>query len=174
MSVTNYWKNYYLNTDGKLKRRKKTFVPKYLNKRSNSFAFGHHTVDTPTASARPRGVFQGWNRSAYFRFKANRDSFSSRSVPNSTPSSAIIKPLKPRLNLARRKSTISKNRNLQPVDILEKFKHLIDGKVVILTPNLVVTRTSPTPEEISPTADSVPSLDTKQAKTHAKSGKVDY
>ena len=44
-------------------------------------------------------------------------------------------------------------RDLQPGDILEKFKHLINGKVVILTPNLVVTRTSPTPEEISPTND---------------------
>ena len=102
-------------------------------------------------------------------------SHGSRSVPNSTPSSAstgIIKPLKPRLNLTRNPK--SKSRNLQPVDILEKFKHLIDGKVVILTPNLVVTRTSPTPEEISPTADSVPALDTKAKKAHAKSGKVNY
>ena len=91
MSVTNYWKNYYLNTEGKLKRRKKTFVPKYLNKRSNSFNFGHSAVETPALN-RPRGIFQGWNRSAYFRFKANKDSIS-KSAPNSAK--PIIAPLKP-------------------------------------------------------------------------------
>ena len=83
MSVTNYWKNYYLNTNGKLKPIKKTFVPKYLNKRSNSFAnFGQKVLEehTPTASARPRGKFQGWNRSAYFRFRANKDNYSKRHV----------------------------------------------------------------------------------------------
>ena len=54
MSVTNYWKNYYLNREGKLKKVKKTFVPKYLNKpiksikRSNSFNFGQSAVkETP-------------------------------------------------------------------------------------------------------------------------------
>ena len=46
---------------------------------------------------------------------------------------------------------LSVKRDLAPGDILEKFKDLIDGKVVVLTPNLVVTRTSPTPEDISPT-----------------------
>ena len=100
MSVTNYWKNYYLNTEGKLKRRKKTFVPKYLTKRSNSFNFGHSVVKETPALNRPRGVFQGWNRSAYFRFRANKDQIS-RSAPNSGKSE-IIAPLKPRLNFTRK------------------------------------------------------------------------
>ena len=59
MSVTNYWKNYYLNTEGKLKRRKKTFVPKYLSKKSDSFNFGHSVVEETPALNRPRGIFEG-------------------------------------------------------------------------------------------------------------------
>lgn len=58
MSVTNYWKNYYLNREGKLKKVKKTFVPKYLNKpiksikRSNSFNFGQSAVKETPGPAR--------------------------------------------------------------------------------------------------------------------------
>ena len=158
MSVTNYWKNYYLNTKGNLKKHKKTledYCPAYLQKAKSDFA--------------PVGTFRGWNRSAYFRFKANRDyiknqlekkihkqhpdwSSSSWSAPpaaqvKSGPS-RIISPLRPSLIKKRPKS------ELKPIDILTKVKHLINGKVVIVTPNLIVTRTSPTPEDtLSPSTE---------------------
>ena len=69
----------------------------------NRFYSLHHSfyyLSQASALNRPRGVFQGWNRSAYFRFKANKDQIS-RSAPNSGKAE-IIAPLKPRLNFARK------------------------------------------------------------------------
>ena len=69
MSVTNYWENYYLNTQGKLKRKKKTFVPKYL-KRSKSFAFTTQSKKTAVFNDNP--TFEGWNKCAHFRYNSSR------------------------------------------------------------------------------------------------------
>ena len=72
-------------------------------KSKNRFFSLHHSfyyLSQASALNRPRGVFQGWNRSAYFRFKANKDQIS-RSAPNSGKSE-IIAPLKPRLNFSRK------------------------------------------------------------------------
>ena len=74
-----------------------------IRKSKNRFFNLHHSFyyfSQASALNRPRGVFQGWNRSAYFRFKANKDQIS-RSAPNSGKSE-IIAPLKPRLNFSRK------------------------------------------------------------------------
>ena len=70
------------------------------NNRFSSFRHSFYYLSQASALNRPRGVFQGWNRSAYFRFKANKDQIS-RSAPNSGKSE-IIAPLKPRLNFSRK------------------------------------------------------------------------
>lgn len=145
MSVTNYWTNYYLNQRGKLKRRKKTFVPKYLKRSKTVSDFS----SSPNLDSK---LYRGWNRSAYFRLKANKNYIDqledgqNEKKAKSMPGSRIISPLKPRFRA-------KKKENLSPLEILSKFRSYITGKVVIVTPNLVVTRTSPTPEDVSPTSE---------------------
>ena len=171
MSVTNVWTNYYLNDKGKLRRRPKSFVPKYL-KRSKSFTLGSSTAavenkpkfnEFSTAdTVELKDLFRDWNRSAFFRYKANRDFIGQlqkldKNVNDSVTkedssqfAQKVISPLKP-LKFSKKKATSKRPKSeLKPEEILAKFSHLISGKVVIVTPNLIVTRTSPTPEEYSP------------------------
>ena len=68
MEISNSWRHYYLSSGGKLKKKPKNFLPKYL-RRTKSLA----SMTTNSASS----VFRGWNRSAYFRFKANNQSTNS-------------------------------------------------------------------------------------------------
>ena len=167
MTDTNYWTNFYLNTKGKLVRRKKTLVPKYL-KRAKFF-------NSAPDEKLPTRLLRDWNRSAYFRYKANQDYINqleknkskSKHLPIWSPpswsapvqlaaghaavKSRIISPLRPSIKKRSKSET-----ELTPLDLLAKVKHLISrgSKVVLVTPNLVVTRTSPTPEDkLSPTTE---------------------
>lgn len=149
MSVTNSWKHYYLNSHGKLKKKRRNFVPKYLRR---SMTVPEFSELKDKAWQEEKKLFQGWNRSAYFRFRASRDSLfkkteESEHQSESIKKSSIISPLKPLLKVRKRPKS-----EIKPLEIISKVKHLINGKIVIVTPNLVVTRTSPTPEDISPSS----------------------
>lgn len=143
MSVTNYWKHFYLNSEGKLKRRKKIAIPRYL-RRTKSFSENQSPsrINNPSVKT---STFRGWNRSAYFRFRANQDLISN--LDNTENSKAQSLPTSGYRKITRTKS---KKRKLTPSDLLAKLKPQLKGEVVLATSNLVVTRTSPTPEETTP------------------------
>lgn len=154
MSVTNSWKHYYLNANGKLRKKSRNFVPKYLKRSMTVPEFSELKGKAWQEEVQSEGrkLFQGWNRSAYFRFRASRDHLNELSSNKSEPESivkksSLISPLRPLHRVRKRPKS-----EIKPMEIISKVKHLINGKIVIVTPNLVVTRTSPTPEDISPSA----------------------
>lgn len=168
MSVADdYWRHYYMTPSGNLRRKKHNMIPKYLRRSRSSFT--SRSSNSSLASTEPLGTsIRGWNRSAYFRFKANQGYINqlekelikvkkepptwSRSAPDSGYSLPrnIVSALKPLPKSLVRKRPQSERKG-QPLDALSQLQHSIHGKVVIVTPQLIVTRQSPTPEENSPT-----------------------
>ncbi len=59
------WRHYYLTSDGSLRKRKKSNIPRYLRKIRSTPVSARNSVDYGL----PSGVFRGWNRSAYMRFR---------------------------------------------------------------------------------------------------------
>ena len=149
MSVTNYWKHFYLNSEGKLRRRKKIHIPRYL-RRAKSFSENMSPTRNPSVKT---STFRGWNRSAYFRFRANQDLISqldSTESGNSKNSKTSQSLPASGYKSIKRSAKSTKHKKLTPGDLLAKLKPQLKGEVVLATSNLVVTRTSPTPEETTP------------------------
>ena len=154
-AVTNYWKHYYLNSEGKLKRRKKLNIPRYL-RRTKSFSENMSPERNPTSNYSikstsnysKKSTFRGWNRSAYFRFRANQDLISQ--LDSNHEKKAVSLPASGYKNTKNISAKKPKKRKMTPSELLAKLQHTLDGKVVLATSNFVVTRTSPTPEENTP------------------------
>ena len=144
MSVTNYWKHFYLNSEGKLKRRKKNFIPIYL-RRTKSFSENQSPTRNVSSGVKT-STFRGWNRSAYFRFRANLERIDNTEVGNSNSKAQSL----PTSGYKKVIHTKPKKRKVTASDLLAKLKPQLKGEVVLATSNLVVTRTSPTPEETTP------------------------
>ena len=140
----NHWKHFYLNSEGKLKRRKKNNIPKYL-RRTNSFSENMSPERNPSSNYSKKSTFRGWNRSAYFRFRANQDKISD--LDSNHEKKTVSLPASGYKNISAKKP---KKRKMTPSELLAKLQHTLDGKVVLATSNFVVTRTSPTPEENTP------------------------
>ena len=189
MDVTDHWRHYYLDSAGNVKKKKKNILPKYL-RRAKSFT-ENSTNSISSAAANNSNIFRGWNRSAYFRFKANQNTNSSsnksQSAPDSGYSGSTTKSVKSILApLFSEKSNNKSDQNISaitnrfreidltkksgasrkskpPTDLLmnnTNTHHSITGKVVIVTPKLIVTKTSPTPTE-----ENSPILNTKDINT---------
>ena len=160
MDVTDHWRHYYLDSAGNVKKRKKDLLPKYL-RRAKSFTANSTIISANNNS----NIFRGWNRSAYFRFKANQNNSTSKSqsAPDSGYSGSTTKSVKSILaplfsdksnnkSVKNSANKILSRKSKPPTDLLmNNNHHSITGKVVIVTPRLIVTKTSPTPtEENSP------------------------
>ena len=188
MDVTDHWRHYYLDSAGNVKKKKKNILPKYL-RRAKSFT--ENSTNSISSAANNSNIFRGWNRSAYFRFKANQNTNSSsnksQSAPDSGYSGSTTKSVKSILApLFSEKSNNKSDQNISaitnrfreidltkksgasrkskpPTDLLmnnTNTHHSITGKVVIVTPKLIVTKTSPTPTE-----ENSPILNTKDINT---------
>ena len=88
--------------------------------------------------------------------KASNSEIINNKSAKETFAKKILEPLEPKYKIKPKKKVKQRAKSDTKLpDLLSKVQHFISGEVVIVTPNLVVTRTSPTPEDKSPMVETM-------------------